>query len=185
MKPLFALILATLSCHAFALGGFKSLDTETQTVLTWIVDQLGIKDNSHSTKMKLHDAIDFMFEGDWNTNWLGLNDVAASRYQDGRELGYIELLTNSAEHGTVSITFNYQPSTKQIISTTRQVRYTTRKALLDIYNERKANKEEYNLEHENDHYAMLSKVGLIDYEYYHVGSDSGSITYVSQNIIDL
>ncbi|MGF1818026.1 hypothetical protein, partial [Vibrio splendidus] len=145
----------------------------------------GIPDKDNKVKEKIYNSIDYAFNSKWSSYWLGLKDLSASKYNDGKEKGYMDLSFNNADEGTLYFTFVYKPEVKQIILSSKQVRHATKKIALEIYEERKANTEEYEVKHESDNYALLQKKDKVSFEYYHVGSKTASLVYSGQEIINL
>lgn len=185
MKKIITFFLVILSFNTYALGGYNSLSDVQKKTLKTIVNQLGISDKNNAVKTKIYEKIDFAFASGWDAYWLGLNELSGSKYKDGLEKGYIELTLNSVDEGTLFFTFVYKPEAKQIILTSKQVRYGSKKRLLEVYEERKADKDKFEVRHESDHYAMLQKKGKVNFEFFHVGSNAASLVYTSQQYIDL
>jgi hypothetical protein len=185
MKKILSLALFLLSFNSFALGGFESLQDTEKQLLKSIVEQLGISDSDNKIKMKIHDATSFAFDGHWGSYWMGLNELASSKYQNGKEKGVIEISLNNSKSGTYFLTFIYKPEVKQIVVFQKQIRHGSKKQLLDEYEKRKANTEAYELRHESDNYALLQEKGKVDFEFFHVSGDTGSLVYSSQRVIDL
>ena len=187
MKKLLFLIVLSLSFNVYALGGYESLSENEQKLLKSIVERLGVKDKDNSVKKKLYDTSLFAFDGNWSSYWVGLTELSLSKYKDGAESGFVELGINNSENGTVFLTYLYKPEVKQIILTSKQIRYGAKKTILDVYEERKSDKEKYVVKHESDNYALLQEKGQVSFEYYHVGAsgDTASLVYQSQNVIDI
>ena len=185
MKKLFSLALCLLSLNTVALGGFESLTDTEKKVMKSIATQLGITDTDNSIKMKIYDASSFAFKGKWGSYWTGLTELASSKFKDANEKGVIEIAINNSESGTFFLTYFYKPEVNQIMLFTKQIRHTNKKALLDVFEERKAKKQDYNLKHEGSNYGMLQENGKVNYEFYHVSGGTGSIVYQSQTAIDL
>ncbi len=185
MKYYLTFILLSLSFNTYALGGFGSLSESEQKSLESIVKQLGISDKNNTVKEKIYNSIDFAFNSKWNSYWLGLKDLSASKYDNGLEKGYMDISFNTADNGTLYFTFVYKPEANQIIVSSKQVRHTTRKTALDVYEERKSDTNKYEIKHETDNYALLQEKGKVSYEYFHIGSNSASLVYSSQLLINL
>ena len=186
MKIFFiTLIFFIFSFNGFALGGYGALPEVTQKALKSIVNQLGIIDNNNKIKEKIYDANSWIFEGEFGWYWIGLNDLSSSNYKDGKEKGYIELGINNGEYGTVFVTYMYKKEAKQIIITTRQIRYGSKNIVLEEYSKRKNSSEEYEVRHENDKFALVQEAGKVNFAYFHVSGDTGSVSYVSQRAIDI
>lgn len=187
MKKFLFLVVILLSFNASALGGFESLSESEQKLLKLIVERLGIEDKNNSIKQKIYDKSSFAFDGNWSSYWVGLNDLSLSKYKDGKEKGFIELGVNNSENGTVFLTYLYKPEVKQIILTSKQIRYGAKKTILDVFEERKSNKEKYVVKNESDNYALLQEKGQASFEYYHVGAstDTASLVYQLQVVIDI
>ena len=185
MKKLLSLALCLLSFNSFALGGFESLTDIEKKVLKSIVKQLGITDTDNSIKKKIYDTSDFVFKGKWGSYWTGLTELSSSKFKDGNEKGVIEIALNNSELGIFFLTYIYKPEVKQIMLFSKQIRHGSKKLLLEEFEKRKTDKEKYKLRHEGSNYAMLQKKGKVDYEFFHVSGDTGSIVYQSQMAIDL
>ncbi|WP_436323027.1 hypothetical protein ACSEYT_01905 [Vibrio cidicii] len=185
MKYCIALVLMIFSFNSYSLGGYGSLTDVQQKTLESIVKQLGISDNDNKVKEKIYNRIDYVFKSQWNSYWIGLNELSASKYTDGLDKGYVDISFNSANEGTLYFTFVYKPEAKQIILSSKQVRHTTRQRALEVYEERKAKTEEYKLVYESDNYALLQEKGKVSFEYYHVDSNTASLVYSMQHSIDL
>lgn len=187
MKKLLFLVLLLLSFNASALGGFESLSGSEKKLLKLIVERLGIEDKDNSIKQKIYDKSSFAFDGNWSSYWVGLNELSLSNYKDGKEKGFIELGINNPDNGTIFLTYLYKPEVKQIILNSKQIRYGTKKMLLDVFEERKSDKEKYVVKHESGNYALLQEKGQVSFEYYHVGAsaDIGSLVYHGQVVIDI
>ena len=185
MKKLLSLALCLLSFNSFALGGFESLTDNEKKVLKSIVKHLGITDTDNSIKNKIYNTSDFAFKGTWGAYWTGLNELSASKFKDGNEKGVIEVALNNSESGTFFLTYIYKPEVKQIMLLSKQIRHGSKKLLLAEFEKRKTDKEKYELRHEGSNYAMLQEKGKVDYEFYHVSGDSGSLVYQTQRVIDL
>ncbi|WP_462158279.1 hypothetical protein [Pseudoalteromonas sp. GB56] len=184
MKKALLLALCIFNFQALALGGFDSLSSSEQQFINSVMDELGLKDSDSSAKMKVYDSISYVFEGSWDSYWLGLNELSASKYKDGLEKGLIEMSINNSNHGTIFLTFVYKPETKQIIIFNKQIRHGSKKTLLNEFEKRKAD-DKYKKQHEKDNYALLQEQGQVDFEYFHVTGDTGSLVYSSQLYIDL
>ena len=185
MKKLLSLALCLISFNSLALGGFESLKDTEKKILKSIVKQLGITDTDNSIKQKIYNTSDHAFEGNWGSYWTNLTELSSSKFKDGNEKGVIELALNNSETGTYFLTYIYKPEVKQIMLLSKQIRHGTKKTLLSEFEQRKAKKEKYKLSHEGSNYAMLQKKGKVNYEFYHVSGDTGSLVYQSQSVIDL
>lgn len=186
MKKLMpALFLLIFSGNAFSLSIYDSLSDSQKSVLKTIVAQLGIKDDDNSIKEKLYNESSFIFDQRWSSYWTGLNELARSNYQDGREKGFVEIALNNSEHGTIFLTYIYKPETNQIILVSRQIRHGSNSLVLEEFNKRKADTDSYVLRHESGNYALLQKKGKVSFEFFHVSGNTGSLVYQSQTAIDL
>ncbi|PWI32051.1 hypothetical protein DI392_17895 [Vibrio albus] len=185
MRKIITFLLVVFSCNALALGGYESLSDTQKKVIGKVTDQLGIKDTDNAVKKKIFDSIEFAFNSDWNSYWLGLNELSASKYKDEQEKGFVELSFSTSKEGTLFFTFIYKPEVNQIILSKKQVRYSSKSVVLGTFEERKADKEHYKIIYEKDNYALLQTKGKVDYEYYHVGTDAGLVVYEMQSTIDL
>ena len=185
MKKIISLALCLLSFNSFALGGYESFTDKDKRLLKSIVKQLGITDSDNSLKKKIYDTTNYAFEGKWSAYWTGLTELSLSKYQDGKEKGVIEIAVNNVEQGTIFLTYIYKPEAKQIIVFQKQIRHTSKKFLLETYEERKSDKETYEVQHEGDTYGMLQKKGKVNYEFFHIKGNTGSLVYQSQSTIDL
>jgi len=185
MRILVLIVAAIFSFNSYALGGYDSLTKSQQSVVKKIVEQLGINDTDNSVKYKVYEKIDYAFKGDWNTYWYGLTDLSASKYKDGKEKGFIEYAINNSEAGTLFLTFIHRPEVDQIIVMRKQVRYGEKTTILDAFEEKKADTENYKVTHEKDNYALLQKKGRVDFEYFHVGKSTASLIYADMSTIDL
>ncbi|MDN2661836.1 hypothetical protein OW492_00425 [Psychromonas sp. 14N.309.X.WAT.B.A12] len=185
MKKIAAIIMCLFSFNSFALGVYDSLGEPQKTVLKSIVSQLGLVDKNNSIKTKIYNMSSYVFDGGWNSKWFGLDDLSGSRYVDGIEKGFIEVSINHAEQGTIFITYIYKPETKQIIVFTKQVRHGPKNLTLQIFEDNKSDKDSYVLSHEGANYALLQAKGLVNFQFYNIQSETGSLVYVAQGKIDL
>ena len=187
MKVFYIALATLISINTYALGGYNSFSESQKKVLSSITERLGITDTDNSVKEKIFDSSNAAISGNWSANWTGLNELSRSKYKGEHEKGFVELAVNNENSGTMFLTYIYKPETKQILLITKQIRYVSKKTLLNIFSERKAKKNEYEVKHEEDGYALLQEKNKVSYEYYHVnGSDtSGSLTYHYQTSIDL
>ena len=185
MKKYIPLLLCAISFHTMALGGFESLTETQQNVTKSIVNQLGVDDPDNTIKKEIYDTSSWAFDGQWGSYWTGLNELASSKYKDGKEKSVIEISLNNAKSGTIFLTYVYKPEARQIVIFQKQIRHGSKKLLLDEFAKRKADKEKYELRHEEDNYGLLQETGKVEFEFYHVSGDTGSLVYSNQRIINL
>jgi hypothetical protein len=185
MKKLITIILLTLSFNSYSLGGYDSLNDTQKKVLKSIVSQLGIKDLDNSLKYKIYNNNSDSYSKSWNSYWLGLAELSASKLKDGKEKGFIEVMINNEEQGTLFLTYIYNHEVKQITVLSKQIRYSDKKLILDEFAKRKQNTDVYETKHETSNYGLLQEKGKISFELFHVGNDAASLVYNSYSIIDV
>ncbi len=185
MRLLFLILSLTFTANTYALGGFDSLGESEKKILSQIEEQLGFKDPSNKIKSDIYNAISYVFESQWNSYWFGLTDLSKSKLTTDKNNGFYELTVNNKNNGTIFATFIYKPEVKQITIITRQVRHSTRKPVLERYQELKNNEAENKLIHETDNYALVRKKDYVDFSYFHLNSDTASVVYLDMRVIDV
>ena len=177
-------IALSINTNAIALGGFSSLSSAQQKIVNGIVSQLGIKSPDDKIKMRIYDEISYAFESNWNSYWLGLNELEASKYKEEKEKGVVEYVFNNESNGTLFFTFVYKPDVDQVIIFKRQIRHAGKSTILKLYEERKDDKK-FKVIHETDSYGMLQEKGKVRYQVYHVGTATSSLVYYQQAVVNV
>lgn len=181
---LFLPLLVVPQAHS-QMGGFNSLPEPQRNVLQHIVRYLGIEDSSNQAKMKINDHMGFIFSAsNWNSYLNHLGEIASSRYENELNSGYVTISFNTSDKGIFFLTFIHKPETEQVFLDIQQMRYGTRTALLELYNEGK-NSDEFRTIHDTDTHALLQKDGYVSYQYFNIFNDHGAVVYRDFKIIGL
>jgi|SRR5690554_641570 len=179
------LLLTAQAVSAKSLGGFDSYSSAKQSLLNSVVNQLGIDDRNNRIKVKIHDQIKSALQGDWYSYWIGLSDLAKSKYQDDDAKGFIQVLLATEDSGIWIITFAKKEKIDQIVLSLAQIRHGAQDGALDVYNEKKNDSENFAINSESDKYAFIQETGKVAFSLINVGTGTGSVTYVNQFVIDL
>ncbi|MFT5760158.1 MAG: hypothetical protein ACI9LM_004942 [Alteromonadaceae bacterium] len=183
MKNLLLAVTLLLSTNVFAIDAYSTESENVKKVIKLVIKSLKAPD-SIETEKKIHKAIKHAFTSDWNSYWLGYNDLSSSKIKNP-EVSFIEYLVNTEEHGTYFFSFLYDKKSNQILINNKQIRYGTKDTALELFTKNKDNTEKYEIRHEKDTFAMLQVKGKVDYEAFNIGSTSASVIYFSQTIIDM
>lgn len=186
LKPFFLIYVIFFSSTATAqsLGGFGSYESTTQSMLTTITNQLGIQDSGNSFKEDTYNSLSFALDGTWHFYWIGLNDLAKSKYVNGAEKGFIQVLLSTVD-ATYIVTFAKNKDIAQVIVSIAQVRHGSQDNAITAFRGKKGDSETYDVETENDNYAFIKEKGKISFSMFNVGPDTGSVTYFDQIFIDI
>lgn len=180
-----SLLLLTQAVSAKSLGGFDSFSSARQSLLNSVVSQLGIEDRNDRIKVKIHDQIKIALEGDWYSYWIGLSDLAKSKYQDDNAKGFIQVLLATEDSGIWIITLAKKEKVDQIVLSLAQIRHGAQDGALEVYNAKKNDSENFEIKSESDKYAFIQEKGKVTFSLINVGNGTGSVTYVNQVVIDL
>ncbi|MBU2978182.1 hypothetical protein [Alteromonas sp. C1M14] len=185
MKKLLLIASLLFSFNAAALDEYGTLDEGIRTLITSVVSELKLS-NDNDTKMKIYNAISFVFTDDneWSSYWIGYGDTGNSRIKSD-EITYIEQFINTSDKGMFFLTFVYDKKVDQLLLSSKQIRHGTDKEVLGVFSETKNNTSDYELIHERDNFAMTQKSGYVDFAGFSVMDGTGSIVYFDQIVIDL
>lgn len=179
-------ILATLciSFSAFSLDKYSTADPGAKKVIERILKELKITEKD--VPQILYDKIDYVFEdsGKWHTYWFGYQDVASSKIENPN-ITFIEYFINTEKQGTYFLSFMYDSTSKQILLSSKQIRYSDKQTVLDAFKETKNDTENSEIKHESDNYALTQTINKVDFAAYNIGISSGSVVYMDQKIIQL
>jgi hypothetical protein len=184
MKNLLLAAALLFSTNLLAMDAYTTTDENIKNFVKRIVEVLGLP-GTLDVEKKIYHEVSFVFDGepDWNSYWLGYNDVAASKINNP-DVGFIEQIINTDQHGIFFISFLYDKKANQILINTKQFRSGTKEAVLNVYAENKADTENYEVSYERDRYSMLQEKGKVSFEAFNVGV-TGSVVYFNQKVIDL
>lgn len=182
---LLMLMMFSGTSNAQSFGGFGSYGSGTQSLLTTIVNQLGIQDSDNSVKVKVYEVINAALNGNWYSYWVGMNDLASSKYQDGAEKGFVQVLLPTNDSGIWILTFVKTKDIPQIVVSIAQIRHGSQDGALSVYSRKKGDSEKYEVKNENDNFAFIQEKGKVAFTMLNVGSGTGSVTYFSQFIVDI
>jgi len=186
-KLLALLLVVSFSQASLAqsFGGFDSYGEGTKSLLTTVVKQLGVSDPDNSVKVKVFDTIDVALEGNWYSYWVGMNDLASSKYQDGAEKGFVQVMLPTNDSGIWILTFNKAKDIPEIIVSMAQIRHGSQDGALSVYNEKKNDTENYEVKNESDKFAFIQEKGKVAFSILNVGTGTGSVVYFNQFAVDL
>ncbi len=185
MKKLLAVAALLWSFNALSLDSYSAADEGAKELIGLAVAHLKLPDNLE-TRKKLYGAIDYVFsdDTDWDSYWLGLNDVSDSKVK-GQNLTYMEFFINTSLHGMFFVSFIYDKANGQVLINSKQIRHSDEKEVLNAFSEQQANTEEYEVVHESDNYALTQTKGFTDFAGFSVLSGTAAVVYFDQQVINL
>ena len=170
--------------RAFAVDEYSTASDGEKKLIKQIVEVLKLEPSTEVEK-KIYDRIDFVFDTkNWNSYWLGYNDLESSKIKDPG-VTFVEQYINTSDIGTFIIGFLYDKEAKQILVTSKQIRYASKDIALDAFKTTKADEEKFSVLHETANYALLQEKGKVSYSNFHIGGNAGIVVYIEQGIIDL
>lgn len=184
MKKILSLFAFLLSFNACALDAYSSADEGVKTLIKAVMTELKLEE-SLETEKKIFNAISFVFtdDNDWNSYWLGYNDLGDSKITNP-SITYIEQFINTSDKGMFFLSFLYDKRVNQILLSTKQIRHGSDKEVLDVFSGLKSD-DEYEVSHEEDSYALTQKSGWVDFAGFSVMGGTAAIVYFDQVTIDL
>lgn len=184
MKKIVLAIALMLSGSVYALDDYSVADDNVKSLIKNVVKVLDAP-GALETEKKIFNTIDFVFEGsNWNSYWLGYNDLSSSKIKDPN-VTFIEQFVNTSNDGMYFLTFMYDKKANQILISRKQFRSGVKGDALEVFKERKNDAEKYKVSHEKDNYAMLQEKGKVSFSAFNIGTQSGSVIYFNQTVIDL
>lgn len=188
MKKLITITILALSLSfsfkSFSMDAYTTADEGIKKMISQMFSTLNIPRSIENEK-KIYNSISYIWDGagSWNGYWLGYNELASSKIKDP-DITFIEYFFNTENNGIYFLSLQFDTRINQMLISTKQLRYGTKKAGLDKYLEEKANTEKYELKHERDKYALLQEAGKVNFSAYHLSSNEGMAVYFNQRILD-
>jgi hypothetical protein len=183
-RIIFLFTLICTSFNLFALDEYSSATDAQKRFVAVTIKNLAAP-NTNDVKVKIYNSLAYIFNsGDWSSYWLGYNDLSASKITNP-DVTFIEHFINTAESGAYFVSFLYDKTTNQILVNTKQIRYGSKNAALELFNTQKSDTDEYKVIHEEDNYALVQESGRVEFAAFNLGSSSASVVYFEQEIIDL
>jgi len=170
--------------RAFAIDEYSTASEAEKKLIKQIVKVLEIE-TSVEVEKKIYGRIDYIFKTEnWNSYWLGYNDLASSKIKSPN-VSFVEQYVNTSDLGTFIISFMYDKQVNQILVTSKQIRYGEKDAALKAFKKTKDDTENYSVIHESENYALMQETGQVSYSNFHVGSKAATVVYIEQGIIEL
>lgn len=177
----YILILCLFALNLFSLDAISSIPKNEKEVLNSIVEKLKLPSDT-KTKELVYDKISSYFTDGWSAHWTTNSTAANSKIESSKtQICDVSIYNNNR---VANCTFVYFQKEKQLFITVKQYVEGESSKVLELYNERK-NDKEYTLENETNNYAYFNQKGYMTYETYHIESPAGMIVYESSFLLDI
>lgn len=186
MRIITFFILVAISFSSLALDEYSSASEGKKAFVKGIMKGLKIPE-SKDTEKKIYSTISYIFDydTDWNSYWLGYEELSASKFKGEQDITYLEQSVNTSNNGVFFVSFLYSKKINQILVSRKQIRYGSKKVGLELFSILKEDKEQNTIRHEKDTYALVQKKEKVEYTAINMNDKSAVVVYFNQTTIDL